>query len=93
MEKKITDLPRYNKIISQLETDAKWAYHWARDIDRSVAEDFARQIWPGPWAVELIEDLHLPGDFATDLATEPNGPESLFWDNYLTVWATEYATK
>jgi hypothetical protein len=91
--RKITDLPRHNEIVSHLQTDAKWAYHWARDIDRSVAEDFARQLWPSPWAVELIEDLHLPGDFAADLATEPNGPESRFWDNYLTLWATEYATE
>jgi hypothetical protein len=91
--KKITDLPRHDEIVSHLQTDAKWAYHWARDIDRSVAEDFARQLWPNPWAVELIEDLHLPGDFASDLATGPNGPESRFWDNYLTLWATEYATK
>lgn len=91
--KKIADLPRYDEIVSHLQTDAKWAYHWARDIDRSVAEDFARQLWPGPWAAELIEDLRLPADFATDLATAPNGPESRFWDNYLTLWATEYATK
>lgn len=93
--KKITDLPRYKEIVFQLQTEAnaKWAYHWARDIDRSIAEDFARQLWPNPWAVELIEDLRLPGDFATDLATSPNGPESRFWDNYLTLWATEYASK
>jgi hypothetical protein len=91
--KRITDLPRCDEIVSHLQTDAKWGYHWARDVDRSVAEDFARQLWPNPWAVELIEDLRLPGDFATDLATGPNGPESRFWDNYLTLWATEYATK
>lgn len=93
--KKIVDLPRYNEIIAQLQTEAnaKWAYHWARDIDRSVAEDFARCLWPSPWAVELVEDLHLPGNFATDLATGPNGPKNRFWDNYLTLWATEYATK
>jgi hypothetical protein len=91
--KKITDLPRYNEIISQLKTDERWAYHWARDIDRAVAEDFARLLWPSPWAVELIEDLSLPKDLATDLATGPCGPKSRFWDNFLTLWAAEYATK
>ena len=91
--RKITDLPRHNEIVSQLKTDERWAYHWARDIDRSAAEDFARQLWPSPWAVELIEDLHLPGDFAADLATAPHEPESRFWDQYLTLWAAEYASK
>jgi hypothetical protein len=92
--RKTIDLPHREEIVRRLgEDNENWLYHWARDIQPEEAKKFAAQLWPSPWAVELIEDLKLPHDFVADLLNSTDFEKTRAQHSSLIFWATEYASK
>ena len=68
----------------------RWLYHWGRDVAPETAQAIVKKSYPDPWAIELINDLGLPGHFATGLYNVGTWDHTDHWHATLALWTVDY---
>ena len=73
-----------------LQNDWPWYYHWLRDLEWTDINAKVTEMWPDPWAVELIVDRGLSKDLVTVLCSKRDLDPHHPIESAVLLWAADY---
>lgn len=87
--REIATHPHRLTAITEIRRDLRWHYHWARDVAPEEASMSLSEIWPSPWAVELILDLGIPIGLVPELYNQKELDPKHPADSAVLLWAAD----
>jgi hypothetical protein len=86
----IWKFPYAQDAMTHLTKDPAWYYHFLRDLEWADINAKVTEMWPDPWAVELIVDRRLSKDLVTFLCSKRDLDPKHHVESALLLWASDY---
>jgi hypothetical protein len=68
----------------------QWYYHWLRDLEGADLNAKLANLWPDPWAVELIVDRQISKSVVIDLCAKRELDPKHTIESAVILWAADY---